>query len=76
MKCLKSVAKSLAVEDNHELHQFLSRKDFQQGQQHHTILDVLKQVCHHQGWDVLYEKTSTPMSIYCKKCLLSFLTIC
>ncbi|TNN68516.1 hypothetical protein EYF80_021301 [Liparis tanakae] len=43
MKCLSSVAKSLAVEMTCETYQFLSREHFEQGQEHHAILDVLKQ---------------------------------
>lgn len=34
-------------------HQFLSREDFQESQQHHTILNVRKQVFHFKRWDTL-----------------------
>lgn len=59
--------------NDRETHQFLSREDFQQGQQHHTILDVLKQVCHHQRRDTLHEKQTHPWAFTVK---MSFQTIC
>lgn len=48
MKVFEVRSQITCCRSDHETHQFLSRKNFQQRQQPDTILDVLEQVCHDQ----------------------------